>query len=101
MDHIQIQTKQKQLNKRQINKQNNIIHTMQTKTIHTNIKTEITKGTALYTSNFVRPEVKLSAVSGTSLLTGQDENYLMDYSTNNNTINRFGDVTYSTTVKPF
>lgn len=61
----------------------------------------VVKGTALYTSNFVRPEVKLSAISGTSLLTGQDENYLKDYSTNNNTINRFGDVTYSTTVKPF
>ena len=61
----------------------------------------IVKGTAIYTSNFTPAQTNLTAVSGTSLLIGQNENYLKDYSTNNHTLTKFGDVTYSTTVKPF
>ena len=50
----------------------------------------IVKGTALYTSNFTPSTEKLTAVSGTSLLTCQS-NRFVDNSTNDHTIGRAGD----------
>jgi|13_taG_2_1085334.scaffolds.fasta_scaffold03942_2 hypothetical protein len=49
----------------------------------------IVKGTALYTGNFTPSTSKLTAVSGTSILTLQDRNYV-DNSGNNHTITRAG-----------
>ena len=49
----------------------------------------IVKGTAVYTSNFTPPTEKLTAISGTSLLTLQD-NRFVDRSTNNFAITRYG-----------
>jgi hypothetical protein len=54
------------------------------------------KGTALYTTNFTPPTGPLTAVSGTSLLTLQDNRFI-DRSTNNFAITRFGD----TRITPF
>jgi hypothetical protein len=51
----------------------------------------IINGTALYTENFTPPTEPLTAVSGTSLLTLQDNRFI-DRSTNNFTISRVGDV---------
>ena len=45
----------------------------------------IVKGTALYTANFTPPTSPLTAVSGTSILTCQDDR-LQDNSTNNHTV---------------
>jgi hypothetical protein len=59
----------------------------------------IVKGTAIYTSNFIPPISPLGAVSGTSLLTLQD-NRFKDNSTNNFTITRNGD-TRITAFSPF
>ena len=56
----------------------------------------IVKGTALYTANFTPPTEPLTAVTGTSLLTLQD-NRFVDRSTNNFAITRFGD----TRITPF
>lgn len=46
-------------------------------------------GTAVYTSNFTPPTSKLTAITGTSLLTLQDS-WFKDNSTNNFTITRYG-----------
>jgi hypothetical protein len=51
----------------------------------------IVKGTAVYTSNFTPPTSKLTAISGTVLLTLQD-NRFVDRSTNNFAITTAGDV---------
>ena len=48
------------------------------------------KGTAIYTSNFTPSTAPLTAISGTSLLTCQS-NRLVDNSTNNFTISKYGD----------
>jgi hypothetical protein len=56
----------------------------------------IVRGTALYTANFTPPTQPLTAVSGTSLLTLQDNRFI-DRSTNNFAITRFGD----TRITPF
>jgi len=56
----------------------------------------IIKGAALYTSNFTPPTEPLTVVSGTSLLTLQDNRFI-DRSTNNFTITRNGD----TRITPF
>jgi hypothetical protein len=51
----------------------------------------IVKGTAVYTANFTPPTESLTAVSGTSLLTLQDNRFI-DRSTNNFAITRVVDV---------
>jgi hypothetical protein len=56
----------------------------------------VVKGTALYTASFTPPTEPLTAVSGTSLLTLQDNRFI-DRSLNNFTITRVGD----TRVVPF
>lgn len=56
----------------------------------------IVKGTALYTANFTPPTDPLTAVSGTSLLTLQDNRFI-DRSTNNFAITKNGD----TRIEPF
>ena len=58
----------------------------------------IVKGTAVYTTNFTPPTAPLTAISGTSLLTlqsnvGVNNNYILDYSSVNNTVTRFGNTT--------
>ena len=50
----------------------------------------VVKGTALYTANFTPPSTKLTAVSGTSLLTCQSNRFI-DNSTNAHTITVNGD----------
>lgn len=59
----------------------------------------IVKGTAIYTSNFVPPIQPLTAVSGTSLLTCQN-NTIRDNSTNNFTITTAGN-TVAKQIGPF
>jgi hypothetical protein len=59
----------------------------------------LVKGVAVYTSNFTPPNLPLSAISGTSLLTLQNTTFI-DNSSNNLTIVRFGDVVTSTS-NPF
>ena len=54
----------------------------------------LTKGTALYTANFTPPTEKLTAVSGTSLLTCQS-NRLIDNSSNAHAITPVGNVKVS------
>lgn len=54
----------------------------------------LVKGTAVYTANFTPPNAPLTAISGTSLLTCQD-NRFKDNSTNNFTLTRNGDVSVS------
>lgn len=61
----------------------------------------VIKGTALYTSNFTPPQSTLSSVSGTSLLIGINQLYTNDFSSNRHLLTVAGNVTYSTTVKPF
>lgn len=59
----------------------------------------IVKGTAVYTSNFTPPNKFLTAVSGTSLLTCQN-NFLADNSTNNFSVTAVGNAT-TTLANPF
>ena len=59
----------------------------------------IVKGTALYTTNFTPPTEKLTAVTGTSLLTCQS-NRFVDNSSNAHTITPAGNVTI-TAFNPF
>lgn len=59
----------------------------------------IVKGTAVYTSNFTPSTLPLTAITNTSLLTCQNNNF-KDNSANNFTITRNGDVKV-TTVSPF
>jgi hypothetical protein len=59
----------------------------------------IVKGIAVYTATFTPPTAPLTAISGTSLLTLQD-NRFVDRSANNFAITRFGD-TRVTTFSPF
>lgn len=54
----------------------------------------IVKGIAIYTGNFIPPTESLTAISGTSLLTCQD-NTIVDNSLNNFLITKTGDVTPS------
>lgn len=54
----------------------------------------IVKGTAVYTSNFTVPEVKLTAISGTSLLTCHN-NLFTDTSSNNLVLTPVGDTKHS------
>lgn len=59
----------------------------------------VVKGTAVYTSTFTPPTAPLTAISGTSLLTCQD-NRLKDNGPNNFTITRTGDTAVSR-LNPF
>jgi hypothetical protein len=61
----------------------------------------IVKGTAVYTTNFTPPSTPLTAISGTSLLTLQNNqpvnnNVFLDNSTNNSTITKANNVTQGT-----
>lgn len=60
----------------------------------------LVKGTALYTSAFTVPTSALTAVSGTSLLTCQDANKIVDRSANAFTVTSTGTVSASSS-KPF
>jgi hypothetical protein len=67
---------------------NGVNNTQDTNGIYSNFR--VVKGTALYTSNFTPPTEKLTAVSGTSLLTCQSNRFI-DNSSNAHSITVSGD----------
>jgi len=57
----------------------------------------LVKGVAVYTSDFSVPRAPLATVSGTQLLlkTLTSDSYLADYSSNSNTVTKYGNLSYS------
>jgi hypothetical protein len=57
----------------------------------------LVKGVAVYTNDFTVPRVPLATVSGTQLLlkTLTSSSYLADYSSNSNTVTKYGNLSYS------